>query len=54
MCSEKGHEDKPAREKQIAPPQSSAGASAVASTIVQIQRLPFPELMIDIKCVAQV
>ena len=30
------------------------GAPVVASTIVQIQRLAFPELMIEIKCVAKV
>lgn len=31
-----------------------AGTPVVASTIVQIQRLAFPELMIEIKCVAKV
>ena len=31
-----------------------AGTPIVASTIVQIQRLAFPELMIEIKCVAKV
>lgn len=31
-----------------------AGAPVVASTIVQIQRLAFPDLMIEIKCVAKV
>jgi enamine deaminase RidA (YjgF/YER057c/UK114 family) len=31
-----------------------AGKPQVASTIVQIQRLAFPELMIEIKCVAKV
>lgn len=31
-----------------------SGIPAVASTIVQIQRLAFPELMIEIKCVAKV
>ena len=31
-----------------------SGPPAVASTIVQIQRLAFPELMIEIKCVAKV
>ena len=31
-----------------------AGTPVVASTIVQIQRLSFPELMIEIKCVAKV
>jgi enamine deaminase RidA (YjgF/YER057c/UK114 family) len=31
-----------------------SGAPVVASTIVQIQRLAFPELMIEIKCVAKV
>jgi 2-iminobutanoate/2-iminopropanoate deaminase len=31
-----------------------AGTPAVASTIVQIQRLAFPEFMIEIKCVAKV
>ncbi len=30
------------------------GTPVVASTIVQIQRLAFPELMIEIKCVAKV
>ncbi len=30
------------------------GAPAVASTIVQIQRLAFPELLIEIRCVARV
>ncbi|HEX8289101.1 MAG TPA: RidA family protein [Pyrinomonadaceae bacterium] len=30
------------------------GAPVVASTIVQIERLAFPELMIEIKCVAKV
>jgi enamine deaminase RidA (YjgF/YER057c/UK114 family) len=30
------------------------GAPAVASTIVQIQRLAFPEYLIEIKCVAKV
>jgi enamine deaminase RidA (YjgF/YER057c/UK114 family) len=30
------------------------GVPAVASTIVQVQRLAFPELMIEIKCVAKV
>ena len=30
------------------------GSPVVASTIVQIQRLAFPELMIEIKCVAKV
>jgi 2-iminobutanoate/2-iminopropanoate deaminase len=30
------------------------GTPIVASTIVQIQRLAFPELMIEIKCVAKV
>jgi 2-iminobutanoate/2-iminopropanoate deaminase len=30
------------------------GAPVVASTIVQVQRLAFPELMIEIKCVAKV
>jgi 2-iminobutanoate/2-iminopropanoate deaminase len=31
-----------------------SGTPVVASTIVQIQRLAFPELMIEIKCVAKV
>jgi enamine deaminase RidA (YjgF/YER057c/UK114 family) len=31
-----------------------SGTSVVASAIVQIQRLAFPELMIEIKCVARV
>lgn len=30
------------------------GAAVVASTIVQIEALGFPELMIEIKCVAKV
>ena len=30
-----------------------SGTPAVASTIVQIERLAFPELMIEIKCVAK-
>lgn len=30
-----------------------SGAPVVASTIIQIQRLAFPELMIEIKCVAK-
>ena len=30
------------------------GTPVVASTIVQIQRLAFPELMIEIKCIAKV
>lgn len=30
-----------------------AGAPVAASTIVQIERLAFPELMIEIKCVAK-
>jgi 2-iminobutanoate/2-iminopropanoate deaminase len=30
------------------------GIPVVASTIVQIQRLAFPELMIEIKCVAKI
>ena len=30
-----------------------SGTPVVASTIVQIQRLAFPELMIEIKCVAK-
>jgi enamine deaminase RidA (YjgF/YER057c/UK114 family) len=30
------------------------GTPVVASTIVQIQRLAFPELMIEIKCVAKI
>jgi enamine deaminase RidA (YjgF/YER057c/UK114 family) len=35
-------------------PEVFAGRPVVASTIVQIQRLAFPELMIEIKCVAKV
>jgi len=31
-----------------------SGTPVIASTIVQIQRLAFPELMIEIKCVAKV
>ena len=31
-----------------------SGTPIVASTIVQIQRLAFPELMIEIRCVAKV
>jgi 2-iminobutanoate/2-iminopropanoate deaminase len=31
-----------------------SGAPVIASTIVQIQRLAFPELMIEIKCVAKI
>jgi enamine deaminase RidA (YjgF/YER057c/UK114 family) len=31
-----------------------SGTPVVASTIVQIQRLAFPELMIEIRCVAKV
>ena len=31
-----------------------SGTPAVASTIVQIQRLAFPELMIEIRCIARV
>jgi 2-iminobutanoate/2-iminopropanoate deaminase len=31
-----------------------SGAPVVASTIIQIQRLAFPELMIEIKCVAKI
>lgn len=31
-----------------------SGVAVVASTIVQIERLGFPELMIEIKCVAKV
>jgi enamine deaminase RidA (YjgF/YER057c/UK114 family) len=30
------------------------GVPVVASTIVQVQRLAFPDLMIEIKCVAKV
>jgi enamine deaminase RidA (YjgF/YER057c/UK114 family) len=30
------------------------GSSAVALTVVQIQRLAFPELLVEIKCVAKV
>ncbi len=35
-------------------PEVFSGAPVVASTIAQITRLAFPELMIEIKCVAQV
>ena len=35
-------------------PEVFAGRPVVASTIVQIQRLASPELMIEIKCVAKV
>jgi hypothetical protein len=35
-------------------PAVFAGTPVVASTIVQIQRLAFPEFMIEIKCVAKV
>ncbi|MEW5746405.1 MAG: RidA family protein [Nitrospirota bacterium] len=31
-----------------------SGTPLVASTIVQIQRLAFPELMVEIKCIAKV
>jgi 2-iminobutanoate/2-iminopropanoate deaminase len=31
-----------------------SGVPVVASTIIQIQRLAFPELMIEIKCVAKI
>jgi 2-iminobutanoate/2-iminopropanoate deaminase len=31
-----------------------SGTPVVASTIVQIQRLAFPELMIEIRCIAQI
>jgi 2-iminobutanoate/2-iminopropanoate deaminase len=31
-----------------------SGSPVVASTIVQIQRLAFPELMIEIRCIARV
>jgi 2-iminobutanoate/2-iminopropanoate deaminase len=31
-----------------------SGTPVVASTIVQIQRLAFPELMIEIRCIAWV
>jgi hypothetical protein len=31
-----------------------SGAPVIASTIVQIQRLAFPELMIEIRCVAKI
>ena len=34
-------------------PEVFSGAPVVASTIVQIERLGFPELMIEIKCVAK-
>jgi 2-iminobutanoate/2-iminopropanoate deaminase len=35
-------------------PELFRGRPLVASTIVQIQRLAFPELMIEIKCIAKV
>jgi 2-iminobutanoate/2-iminopropanoate deaminase len=35
-------------------PEVFRGRPVVASTIVQIQRLAFPELMIEIKCIAKV
>jgi 2-iminobutanoate/2-iminopropanoate deaminase len=35
-------------------PEVFRGCPLVASTIVQIQRLAFPELMIEIKCIAKV
>jgi 2-iminobutanoate/2-iminopropanoate deaminase len=35
-------------------PAVFSGAPVLASTIVQIQRLAFPEFMIEIKCVAKV
>jgi enamine deaminase RidA (YjgF/YER057c/UK114 family) len=31
-----------------------SGTPVIASTIVQIQRLAFPELMIEIRCVAKI
>jgi 2-iminobutanoate/2-iminopropanoate deaminase len=31
-----------------------SGTPVIASTIVQIQRLAFPELMVEIRCVAKV
>ena len=31
-----------------------SGSPVVASTIVQIQRLAFPELMVEIRCTARV
>ncbi|MDQ3976635.1 MAG: Rid family hydrolase, partial [Thermoproteota archaeon] len=34
-------------------PEVFSGTPVVASTIVQIQRLAFPELMIEIRCVAK-
>ena len=34
-------------------PEIFSGTPVVASTIVQIQRLAFPELMIEIRCVAK-
>ena len=34
--------------------EAFSGLPVVASTIVQIQRLAFPELMIEIKCIAKV
>jgi 2-iminobutanoate/2-iminopropanoate deaminase len=35
-------------------PEVFSGIPVVASTIVQIQRLAFPDLMIEIRCVARV
>jgi 2-iminobutanoate/2-iminopropanoate deaminase len=35
-------------------PEIFSGNPVIASTIVQIQRLAFPELMIEIRCVAKV
>jgi 2-iminobutanoate/2-iminopropanoate deaminase len=35
-------------------PEVFSGTPVVASTIVQIQRLAFPELLIEIRCVARV
>jgi 2-iminobutanoate/2-iminopropanoate deaminase len=35
-------------------PEAFRGRPLVASTIVQIQRLAFPELMVEIKCIARV
>jgi 2-iminobutanoate/2-iminopropanoate deaminase len=34
-------------------PEIFSGTPVVASTIVQIQRLAFPELMIEIRCIAK-
>jgi len=31
-----------------------SGSPVIASTIVQVQRLAFPQLMIEIKCIAKI